>query len=41
MGQQYSDSVTHPPYEVTFRGVEEGSYPITISALDGGGKVID
>ena len=40
LGQQYSDSVTHPPYEVTFRGVEEGSYPITISALDGGGKVI-
>ena len=40
LGDKYSDSVTHPPYEVTFNGVEEGSYPITISAIDGNGKMI-
>ena len=40
LGDKYSDSVTHAPFEVRFNGVEEGSYPITISALDEGGRLI-
>ena len=40
LGDKYSDSVTNAPFEVRFNGVEEGSYPITISAIDGTGKVI-